>query len=74
MMGSKEFQGQLFYKFSLEDKVPGDHILRMIKNAVDFSFIRKIARPFYSHTAAPLINPAVILKMGLLGLNLRNTE
>lgn len=63
MMGSKVFQGKLFYRFSLEDKVPGDHILRIIKNAVDFSFIRKIARPFYSHTGAPSIDPEVILKM-----------
>jgi hypothetical protein len=38
MMGPKqEAQGALFYEFSLEDHVPGDHLLRSIDRFVDFA-------------------------------------
>ena len=67
MMGIKNSSGKLFYGFSLEDRVPEKHLLRSIDDAIDFSFIRKIAEPFYSHTGAPSIDPIVVLKMALLG-------
>jgi hypothetical protein len=38
MMGPKqEAQGALFYEFSLEDHVPGDHLLRSIDRFVDLT-------------------------------------
>jgi transposase len=67
MMGVKSQESKLFYGFALEDKIPQDHVLRAIKAAVDFSFVHKIARPFYSHTGAPSVDPIVAFKMSLLG-------
>ena len=67
MMGIKNSSGKLLYWFSLEDRVPDKHLLRSINDAIDFSFIRTIAEPFYSHTGAPSADPIVVLKMALLG-------
>jgi transposase len=67
MMGKKEPGEKLYYDFSLEDKVPQDHILRRIAGAVDFTFVHKIARPYYSHTGKPSVDPVVVLKMALIG-------
>ncbi|NPV72108.1 MAG: transposase [Firmicutes bacterium] len=67
MMGVKDFQGKLLYGFSLEEKVPADHLLRIISSTVDFGFIRRLARPFYSHTGAPSVDPVVVFKMSLIG-------
>lgn len=67
MMGKKGFQGKWFYDFSLERRVPQDHSLRRVANAIDFSFVRGLVRHTYSHTGAPSIDPVVIFKMGFLG-------
>lgn len=67
MMGKKERGEKLYYDFSLDDKVPQDHILRRIAEAVDFSFVHEIARPYYSHTGKPSVDPVVVLKMALIG-------
>jgi transposase len=67
MMGRKGFQGKWFYNFSLEDRVPQDHLLRFVAAAVDFSFVRDLVRDTYSHTGAPSVDPVVIFKMALLG-------
>ena len=67
MMGKKKRGEKLYYDFSLDDKVPEDHILRRIAEAVDFSFVHEIARPYYSHTGKPSVDPAVVLKMALIG-------
>ncbi|MFC1919899.1 hypothetical protein ACFLWX_03830 [Chloroflexota bacterium] len=61
MMGGKPSEARLFYSFSLEEKVPGDHLLRVIKENVDLSFVYKLARPYYSQTGQPSINPVVLL-------------
>ncbi len=34
---------------------------------VDFSFIRPLCRPFYSHTGRPSVDPVVLFKMLLIG-------
>ncbi|NPV71142.1 MAG: transposase [Firmicutes bacterium] len=67
MMGVKDFQGKLLYGFSIDDKVLADHILWIISSAVDFGFIRGLARPFYSHTGAPSVDPVVVSKISLIG-------
>ena len=61
--GNQNSSGKLFYGFSLEDRVPENHLLRSISEAVDSSFIRRIAEPFYSHTGVPSACPVVVLKM-----------
>jgi transposase len=67
MMGIKNSSGKLLYRFSLEDRVPDKHLLRSIREAVGFSFIRRIAEPFYSYIGAPSAEHIVALKMALLG-------
>jgi len=67
MMGRKDSQAKWFYNFSLEDRVPQDHLLRSVAKAVDFSFVRDLVRRTYSHTGTPSVDPVVVFKMALLG-------
>ena len=50
MMGEREFGTKLYYQLSLDGLVPQDHLLRRIARAVDFAFVRRLCRPFYSHS------------------------
>lgn len=67
MMGVKQKEQKLFYNFSLTNHIPKDHFLRKLDEAVDFSFIYKLAKPYYSHTGQPGIDPVVLLRMMLIG-------
>ena len=67
MMSVKQKESKLFYNFSLSSRIPKDHFLRKIDEAVDFNFIHDLARPYYSHTGQPSIDPAVLFKMMLIG-------
>ncbi len=67
MMGQRQFQSKLYYQLSLERLVPQDHLLRRIAEGVDFSFVRPLCRPYYSHTGQPSVDPVVIFKMLLIG-------
>ena len=67
MMGRRRFETKLYYQLSLDRLVPEDHLLRRLAEAVDFSFVRALCRPFYSHTGQPSVDPVVIFKMLLIG-------
>jgi transposase len=67
MMGQRRFGSKLYYQFSLDALVPQDHLLRRIATAVDFSFVRPLCRPFYSHTGQPSVDPVVLFKLLLVG-------
>jgi len=68
MLTRKEtFEEELFYGFSLDAKVPQDHLLRKIKQAIDFSFIYDLVEDKYSNTGAPSIDPVVVFKLQLIG-------
>ncbi len=68
MMGPKqEAQAALFYKLSLEDHVPQDHLLRSIDRFVDLSSIRTHLAEFYSHTGRPSVDPELMIRMLLVG-------
>ena len=67
MMGQRQFTSKLYYQLSLDGLVPQDHLLRRIAAAVDFSFVRRLCSPFYSHTGQPSVDPVVIFKTLLLG-------
>ena len=56
MMGIKNVEAKLFYEFSLDRRVPEDHLLRRIEQAVDFSFVYSLTRPYYSHTGQPSVD------------------
>ncbi len=53
MMGQRDFETKLYYQLSLDELVPQDHLLRRIAERVDFSFVRPLCRPYYSHTGQP---------------------
>ena len=61
------FEPRLYYGLSLMRMVPEDHLLRRIREAVDFSFIWPLCRPNYSHTGRPAVDPVVLFKMLLVG-------
>jgi len=68
MMGPRqEAQAALFYEFSLEDHIPQSHLLRSIDRFVDLSGIRQYLAEFYSHTGRPSIDPALLIRMLLVG-------
>jgi len=67
MMKIKQKEQKLFYNFSLSSRIPKDHFLHNLDEAIDFSFIYKLAQPYYSHTGQPGIDPVVLLKMMLIG-------
>ena len=66
-MGEREFGTKLYYQLSLDGLVHQDHLLRRIARAVDFAFVRRLCRAFYSHTGQPSVDPVVIFKMLLIG-------
>ena len=66
-MGQQRFAPKLFYQFSLDALVPETHLLRRVAEGVDFSFIRQLSRPYYSHTGQPSVDPVVLFKMLLVG-------
>src|SRR4051795_3199962 len=68
MMGERQTDHPaLFYEFSLERHVPGDHLLRSIDRFVDLGDIREQLRPFYSDTGRPSVDPELMIRMLIIG-------
>lgn len=60
MMGKQSAPEELFYRFRLEDQVPGDHLLRALDAALNFERVRTVLADYYSHTGRPSIDPELI--------------
>src|SRR5205807_10470314 len=68
MMGERTvMQEALFYGFSLERRIPSDHMLRKIDRFVDLSGVRAHLEPFYSNVGRPSIDPELMIRMLLVG-------
>jgi transposase len=67
MMGQQPRTDPLFYYFRLQDQIPEDHLLRLIDRHIDFSFVRKQLKDFYSLMGRPSIDPEVLLRLLLIG-------
>lgn len=53
---------------SIDELVPGDHLLRKIERAVDFSFIRRrVAGLYCADNGRPAIDPVILFKMLFIG-------
>jgi len=52
---------------SLESLVPSDHIVRLMEQHIDFSFIDKRTEGLYSTKGRPSIAPQVLIRMMLIG-------
>jgi len=66
MMEKRQFAPKLRYQLSLDQFVPQSHPLHRITDAIDFSFIYRLARPYYSHTGQLLADPVIIFKIRLI--------
>ena len=51
----------------IDSMIPKDHLLRQIKNCVNFDFIYEKAAPYYSDIGRKFIDPVVMIKMLLIG-------
>jgi transposase len=67
MMGTQALPDQLFYDFNLEDHVPQDHMLRQIDRFLDLDSVRTELGPFYSPIGRPSIDPALLIRMLVVG-------
>src|SRR5258705_2066138 len=68
MMGHRRVeQAALFYEFSLERHIPGDHLLRSIDRFVEFGELRRELSPFYSTLGRPSIDPELMIRMLIVG-------
>src|SRR5690348_9940941 len=68
MMGHRQVeQAALFYEFSLERHVPGDHLLRSIDRFVELGELRRDLAPFYSTLGRPSIDPELMIRMLIVG-------
>lgn len=68
MMGPRQVeQAALFYEFSLDRHVPGDHLLRSIDRFVDLSEVRRELAPFYSSMGRPSVDPELMIRMLIVG-------
>ena len=53
---------------SIDELVPGDHLLRKVERAVDFSFIReRVAGLYCADNGRPAIDPVILFKMLFIG-------
>jgi len=66
MMGKQDTQIQMMI-LDLDAMIPEKHLLRQIKNCVNFDFIYEKAAPYYSHIGRKSIDPVVMVKMLLIG-------
>ena len=57
----------LLIALDIDSMVPQNHLLRQIKNCVNFEFIYEKAAPYYSHTGRKSIDPVIMINMLLIG-------
>jgi hypothetical protein len=67
MMGQHDRSEALFYYCRLEDQVAENHLLRLIEKHISFEFVRERLRNSYSENGRPSIDPALLLRILLMG-------
>jgi transposase len=72
--GSTDTQESLFYYFRLEDQIPEDHLLRLIDQHIDLSFVRERLKNFYSGTGRSLDRSRSAVAFAVAGITLRDYE
>ena len=66
MMGKQDAQIQMVI-LVIDSMIPENHLLRQIKNCVNFDFIYEKAAPYYSNVGRKSIDPVILMKMLLIG-------
>lgn len=70
MMGKQSGQLQMVI-LDIDSMIPEDHLLRRIKNCVNFDFIYEKAAPYYSSVAeSPLIDAGVFFNTLIVPLRI----
>jgi transposase len=70
MMGRQDRdQRQLFYEFSLDEAIPGDHLLRRINvfTTAVLADLHDQLKAFYSDIGGPSVDPELMIRMLLVG-------
>jgi transposase len=67
MMGRNEVSQNKLEFIVLNDFVPSNHILRLISEKIDFTFIYEKMEKFYSNLGRRSIDPVLMFKMLLIG-------
>lgn len=67
MMGKRTTQQIQMIILNLDFMIPENHLLRQIKNRVNFDFIYEIAALYYSNVGRKPIAPVILIKMILIG-------
>ena len=66
MMGRQS--GQIVFEvIDIDSMVPKDHLLRKIKQTIDFDFIYEKTKDLYAPNGRPSIDPVLLIKMLLTG-------
>ena len=60
-------QEQFFYSFCLDEAVPDDHPVREIAAVFDLSWVRCELAPYYPRLGRPSIDPALMIRMLIVG-------
>lgn len=66
MMGMQSGQIQMVI-LDIDSMIPKNHLLRQIKDHVNFDFIYEKAAPYYSNIGRKSIDPVILIKMLLIG-------
>lgn len=65
-MGRQDGQIQIII-LDIDSMVPENHLLRRIKDSINFDFIYEKAAPYYSNVGRKAIAPVILMKMLLIG-------
>lgn len=64
MMGTHEKQQSLFYVgVDLDERIPPNHPLRLVKEKIDFSFVRSLVGDLYGSNGHVSLDPTIVLKL-----------
>lgn len=66
MMGKQDKQIQMIF-LDMDSIIPENHLLRKIKNCINFDFIYEKVSPYYAKNGRKSIDPVVLIKMLLIG-------
>ncbi|MGK5507382.1 transposase, partial [Brevibacillus formosus] len=67
MMGIDGDKQHQFMFLNLDDLVPENHFLRIVRNKIDFSFIYEKVQHLYSPVGRRSVDPVLLMKMILIG-------
>ncbi len=74
MLGKRSDEKALYQCVTMEELVPANHLLRCLRKALDFSFVREMVASQYSAVGRASIAPEVVVGMLVLQYLYRFSE